>query len=132
MTEILDTIREVSGPLTVTRATTELVDRGITIPGTVPVVGVEGHMQPLSPREMRMVPEGQNTLEWWHVWSLQAIVVDDQVTDGSAPVVKVLRVEEWKEAPFWHAQGVKVDDALVRTIINISRVFSPDFSPDFA
>ena len=114
MTEILDTIREVSGPLTVVRTTKEVVERGITIPQGVPVAGIEGTMQPLSPREMRMVPEGTNTLEWWHIWALQPLVVDDLVTDGFAPTVKVMKIENWKEAPFWHAQGTKVDDNLLR------------------
>ena len=131
MTEILDTIREVSGPLTVTRATTEVVDRGIVVPGSVPVAGIEGHMQPLSPRELRMVPEGMNTLEWWHVWALQPLVVDDQVTDGSAPVIRLLKIETWKEAPFWHAQGTRVDDDLVRQYLfqGVGNVTLPKLIP---
>ena len=114
MTEILDTIREHSVPLTVSRATDEVVQRGIVIPGTTAVLGIEGHMQPLSPREMRFVPEGENTLEWHHIWALSEIIEGDFITDGSAVVVRVARVESWKEGPFWHGQGTKVVDALPR------------------
>lgn len=130
MTEILDTIREHSGPLTVNRTTQETLERGYAIPGTIVVVGIEGHMQPLSPKELRMVPDGMNTMEWHHIWALTEIKEDDLITDGSTVVVRVVNVEPWKEAPFWHGQGVKVDDALARTIIY--PLFSPDFSPDFA
>ena len=130
MTEILDTIREESVPLTVNRTTQETHERGYAIPGTTVIAGVEGHMQPLSPREMRTVPEGMGTQEWHHIWALQEIKVDDMVTDGTAVVVKVIRVEFWKEAPFWHGQGVKVDDALARTIIY--PIFGPEFGAEFA
>ena len=63
MTEILDTIREESVPLTVNRTTQETQERGHVIPGVTVIAGVEGHMQPLSPKEMRTVPEGMNTME---------------------------------------------------------------------
>ncbi len=115
MSEVLDTIREHSTILTVSRATTEVVERGIVIPGRADVSDIEGHMQPLSPKEMRMVPEGMNTLAWYHIWALTEIVEDDLITDGSSLVVKVLKLEFWKEGPFWHGQGVKVTDALSRT-----------------
>ncbi len=55
MTEILDTIEEFSVPLTVSRTTRETIVRGHAVPGTVVVGGIEGHMQPLSPKEMRKV-----------------------------------------------------------------------------
>ena len=115
MTEILDTIREYSVPLTVSRTDKETVQRGIVIPGTSVVSGIEGHMQPLSPRELRFVPEGMNTMQWHNIWTLSEILEDDYVTDGTAVVVRVVTVEPWKEGPFWHGQGVAVDDALVRT-----------------
>lgn len=114
MTEILDTIREVSGPLTVNRTTEETVVRGHVIPGTTAVLGIEGHMQPLNSVELRLVPEGMNTLEWHHVWALTEIKEDDLISDGTTPVIKIMNVDPWKEAPFWHAQGVKVIDTLVR------------------
>lgn len=114
LAEVLDTIRDFGVPLTVNRATGETVERGWSTPGRTAVLSVEGHMQPLSDREMRFVPEGMNTLEWHNIWSLQELVEDDLVDDGSAPVVKVVKFKYWKEGPFWHAQGVTVDEQLVR------------------
>ena len=86
-------------------------------------------MQPLSPRELRLVPEGMNTMEWHHIWALTAVKVDDLVTDASAVVVKVVKVEYWKEAPFWHAQGVKVEDALPR--VTVFPIFTSAFVDAF-
>ncbi len=114
MTEIRDTIREHSITLTVNRTTEETVVRGYAMPGTTAVANIEGHMQPLSPKELRMVPEGMNTMEWHHIWALDEIKEDDLIDNGSAPVVKVKNVEFWKEAPFWHGQGVVVKDVLIR------------------
>ncbi len=111
MTEILDTIREHSGPLTVSRAESETIQRGYTVPGAIVVSGIEGHIQPLSPKELRLTPAGMNEMEWHHIWALSEIKVDDLITDGTAPAVKVLKLEHWKEAPYWHGQGVIVDDA---------------------
>lgn len=110
MTEVLDTIREFAVPLTVNRPTGE--DRAAGFGGKTytAITGVQGHMQPLSPRELRFVPEGENTLEWYHVWSLSEIKEDDLVTDGTAPTVLIARLEYWKEAGFWHGQGSKVTD----------------------
>lgn len=130
MTEVLDTIREFSVPLTVNRTTQETVERGYVIPGTVVASGIEGAMQPLSPKELRMVPEGMNTMEWHNIWTLQEIKEDDLVTDGTAVVVRVMKVEYWKEAPFWHGQGVKVDDEIARTIV--FPIFAPEFASEFA
>jgi hypothetical protein len=115
MTEILDTIREVSTILTVNRATTQTVVRGHVIEGRVAVLSVEGHMQPMDDRQLRYLPEGMNTLERHTIWSLQEIVVDDLVDDGSAPTIRVDRVKHWKEGPYWHAQGGKTNDVLLRT-----------------
>lgn len=129
MTEILDTIREHSGPLTVSRTTEETVTRGIVIPGTVSVAGIEGHMQPLSPRELLLMPEGSRTQEWWHIWALQELLEDDFVTDGTAVVVRVVKREFWKEAPFWHVQGVKTNVDLSRIFL-LTGIGAPIF-PDF-
>lgn len=128
--EILDTIRDFAEPLTVVRTDKETLERGYSVPGTTAVLGVEGHMQFLSPRELRLVPEAMNTQEWHNIWALSQIKVDDFVSDSTGIVVRVVKLTHWKEGPFWHGQGVKVDDALIRTII--FPIFSPEFSSPFA
>lgn len=128
--EILDTIRDFQEALTVTRPTTETVVDGYVIPGTQSVVGVSGHMQPMSDKERRYVPEGMNTLEWWNVWTLSAIQEGDLVSDSSgSPVITIVKFKHWREGPFWHGQGVLVDD---NTKLPPTSVFVPAFSSAFS
>ena len=108
--DVLDTIRDFAVPLSVTRLKNEDAVDGFVSLVTESIAGVTGHMQPLSPKELRYVPQGLNTLEWWNIWSLVEIFAQDQVTDGTAPIVTVQKLESWKEAPFWHTQGIVVTD----------------------
>lgn len=106
----LKAVEALAVPLTVSRPSGTTRQNGYGAKTLSSVAGVSGHMQPLSPREMRNVPEGQNELEWWHVWALQEIRPDDRITDGHAPTVVLQRVEAWKEGPFWHGFGAVVTD----------------------
>ena len=128
--EVLDTIRDFAEPLTVTRPNREQVTDGYVTPTTISVAGVTGHMQPMSDKERRDMPEGTNTLEWWNIWTLAAIQIGDVITDASGvpPSVTVKKLKPWKEGPFWHGQGVIVDDT---TALPALMIFTPDFSPVF-
>ena len=126
--EIADTIRDFSEPLTVLRPTTQTTRYGFTTLVDVSVANVTGHMQPLSDKELRYVPEGINTLEWWNIWSLDELKNGDKVTDGSAPIVTVSKLKAWKEGTFWHVQGVVVDDD---TVLPLPQAFASAFAPAF-
>jgi len=108
---IADVVRRNAIPLTLNRPATETVDaRGRVVRGNSSVAGVRGHIQPYSPRELRQLSEGERVLEWYHVWSLIELKVGDRMTDGYTPLVKAVRVEYWKEGPFWHAHATKAID----------------------
>lgn len=105
----VDVILRRAIPLTVTRPTgAETVTDGYAVKATEAVENLTGFMAPLSPRELRYMPEGQNTLEWWNVWSASELKAGDVVSDGSAPAVTLNRMEYWKEGAFWHGHGVVV------------------------
>lgn len=146
---VSDVIARRAIALTLLRPVEQAIVDGYVTPSTESIAAITGHMQPLSPREMRLVPEGQNQLEWWHVWSMDEIKVDDIVTDAGQPAVTVMRVEYWKEGAFYHAQGTKITDytllpgGLGAAIIEITAagvgtapasamVFTVDFSNDFS
>lgn len=107
---VSDVISRRAVALTVDRPNTETFDGGYGTQSFASVAGVTGTMQPLSPKELRQVPEGQNTLEWWHVWSLTETKVGDVVSNGTSPNVKIVRMEYWAEGAFWHGQGTKLLD----------------------
>ncbi len=128
--EVLDTIRDFAELLTVLRPGKEQVTDGYVTPTTVSVAGVTGHMQPMSDKELRYVPEGLNHLEWWNIWALAEIRLRDVITDASGipPAVTVTKLKVWKEGPFWHGQGVIVDD---ETALPSPMIFTSDFAPVF-
>ena len=128
LTAVLDTIRDFAIPLTVLRPNTQTTRYGSTSTAVVSVAGIEGHMQPMSDKELRFMPEGLNTQEVWNIWGLGALQEGDQIDDGDAPIVTVIRIKYWKEAPFWHAQGTRVVDG---TALALPQVFAPAFSAAF-
>lgn len=111
---VVDVLREYAVALTVTRRTSKTTTDGHVAPNTAAVNGVTGHMQPLSPQEMRMLPEGENTVERWHVWSETLLQQGDLVSgDGGAPTVRIVSAEQWGiHGGFYHMQGVVTDDDL--------------------
>jgi len=115
MSSVIDVIRHYATDLTVLRPYAEKEVDGYVTKSTALVVppypGARGHMQTYSPKELRNVPEGQNTLEWWHVWTLFEIKEDDRITDGVVPYITVERIEFWRQGPLWHGHGVKITDA---------------------
>lgn len=135
--------------LTLERPNEAAIVDGYVTPGLGAISAVVGHMQPLSPKEMRLVPEGQTHLEWWHVWSLSELKVDDIISDAGLQAVTVMRVEFWKEGAFYHAQGTRLKDYTLlpggqgAAVFEITAsatgeaptsaaVFAPDFSSDFS
>ena len=125
---VSDVIKRRAIPLTITRPTSVDLQYGFATRQDVVVAGITGHMQPMSDKELRYVPEGLNTQEWWNIWSQGALQVGDQVSDGSAPTVTVQKLKFWREGLFYHTQGTVVDD---QTALPLTGVFSSDFSADF-
>jgi len=66
---------------------------------------ISAHVQPLSDKELRNVPEGQNTMEWINIWSLSEIKPKDLIG-----VHTVQKVKYWEEGKYWKAQAVKVNN----------------------
>lgn len=108
---VADVIRRNQRPLTLERLGAVAIAAGYAAEGTPTTSEIQGHTQPFSARELRNVPEGQNTLEWWHVWSETEIRVRDRVLfDGRAYTVQ--RVEDWPEGGFYHAWAVATTDQI--------------------
>ena len=107
---VSDVIARRAIALTLLRPVEDAIVDGYVTPTTESIAGITGHMQPLSGLELRFVPEGMVTLEWWNIWSLDELREADIVTDGNTVAVTVIRVDRWKEGAFYHAQGTKITD----------------------
>lgn len=61
----------------------------------------------MSPKELRNVPEGQNTLEWVNIWSVHDLQENDKIVDGGK-TFEIQRYKDWGE--FIQAEAVRVGD----------------------
>ena len=99
--------------VTLSRPSAETVTNGYAVPGT-PTVDTSflAAVQPLSPKELRNLPPGQNASDWRSFWSLSEMKLKDIITapDGNQYVIQS-RIY-WDDGEFWQAQGSKVHDTL--------------------
>jgi len=106
---LTDLIAEYAVPVTVYRPGVTTTVDGYRTRAPDTVINTEVHFQPMSPKELRNVPEGQNTLEWYVGWSEIELKVKDKIDMGGIAVT-VQRREYWPEGPFWKVQASNVTD----------------------
>ena len=106
---VIEVIRRRAVTLSIQRPVAAVITDGFAVPGTPQVVTVRGYHQPLSPREVRNLPPGQDASDWRNIWSEDEVLIRDRVTLG-AEVFTVERVERWPEGPHWKSQAVIVKD----------------------
>ncbi len=99
------TIRRHSSSKTLIRLNGFTVVNRVNTPNAKTNTTIDVHVQPLSAKELRNVPEGQNTMQWVNMWSLTEIKEQDLID-----VYTVQKVKYWPEGPFWHAQAVRVSN----------------------
>jgi len=68
-------------------------------------------VQPMSKRELRNVPEGQNALDWQSIWSIERIYLKDKIKIN-CDYYEIQKVAYWAEGEFWAGSAVKVEDEL--------------------
>lgn len=97
--------REVARP-----AVPTVVD-GYAVPGASERLFMDMVVQPMSPKELRNLPPGQNTLDWRNIWSLCEVKLRDVVKlrDGNFVVQSVVF---WEDGDFWKATASRVLDQL--------------------
>ena len=73
---------------------------------------IQAHVQPLSPKEIRDLPPGQNAIDWRNIWSTtDDLLVNDVITTGGI-AYRLKSAIFWEEGEFYQAQGSKVSDTL--------------------
>ncbi len=70
---------------------------------------IEAHIQPMGAKELRNVPEGQNTLQWIVIWSEVNIPEKAEVTYGGI-IFTVQKVQFWDDGGFYKSSAVRVED----------------------
>lgn len=70
---------------------------------------IKAHIQPMGTKELRNVPEGQNTMQWIVIWSEANIPEKAEINYGGV-VFTIQKVEFWDDGGFYKSAAVKVTD----------------------
>lgn len=79
-----------------------------TISTTLPA-NISAVIQPMGSKELRNVPEGQNTLQWITIWSEINLALKGEITYGGV-VFTVQNVEFWDDGGFYIARATHLED----------------------
>lgn len=74
---------------------------------------IQAHVQPLSPKEVRDLPPGQNAIDWRNIWTIEPsdLLINDVITVGGISY-RLKSAIYWEEGEFYHGQGSKVSDTI--------------------
>jgi hypothetical protein len=72
-------------------------------------VNIKAVIQPMSPKELRNVPEGQNTLDWISAWVRNSINLKDIIIYNGNEY-EVQKKEYWNETPYNKVSAVITKD----------------------
>lgn len=111
MASAIDVIKRHGRKLAVQTPKAKTITDGYAIDNGSTQRYVIGTIQPLSPKELRNMPEGQNAADWRNVWSVSELLLRDRVQIDSQWYT-VQRVEFWDEGKFWKAQVTRAIDKL--------------------
>lgn len=107
----VDVIRRRVTPHTLTRPGAHAIVDGIATPAAGSDITIDAYSQPMSPKELRNLPPGQNAGEWRNVWTEDSIKIRDVITiNGNGFTVQ--RVSVWEEGPFTIANVNRIEDVL--------------------
>lgn len=102
---ILSVIRAHLEDVTLVRRTASTTSQGYAA-NTDLTSTIKATIQPMTPKEMRNLPKGQQVLEANHIWSETELRERDLITNPEGTRFTVQGVEFWREGPFFHATGV--------------------------
>ena len=84
-------------------------DDGFSSRATGEPVNIKAHIQPMGAKELRNVPEGQNTLKWIVIWSESDLPEKNIVTYGGVDFT-IQKTELWDDGGFYKAAAVHVSE----------------------
>lgn len=106
-----DVIKRRAKSYTMTRPGTSAIVDGIATPSADTDIDIEAVIQPMTAKELRNLPPGQNAGEWVNVWSETQMKLNDVITyNGVAFTVQ--RTTMWEDGPFYIANANHTFDTL--------------------
>ncbi len=95
-----------------TRRAAGTISGGFGQAGTPTTTTIQAHVQPLSPKEIRDLPPGQNAIDWRNFWSTTDDLVIDDVIAVNGISYRLKNAIFWEEGEFYQGQGSKVSDTV--------------------
>ncbi len=108
---VTDVIRRRVKKYNLTRRGTGAIVDGISTPGATFVLEIDAHQQPMTAKELRNLPPGQNSGEWRNVWTEDNIRITDQI-DIAGLIFTVQRVTLWDDGPYYLANVNRTEDTV--------------------
>lgn len=106
---MLKTIKRNARSYSLTSQGSESFVDGYVVKSTESDQTIKAHIQPMNEKELRQVPELQNTLQWIVIWSEISLPVKDKITYGGV-IFTIQKVEFWDDGPFYRAKAVHVEE----------------------
>ena len=78
---------------------------GYAVKTATATLPIKAHIQPMGTKDLRNVPEGQNTLQWIVIWS-ETSLPEKNTIDYNGVIFEIQKVEFWDDGPFYKAAGV--------------------------
>lgn len=107
----VDVIRRRVQKYDLTRPGADAFVDGIGTPGAGTVTEIDAYQQPMTPKELRNLPPGQNAGEWRNVWTEYAVKLKDQI-DINGLTFTIQKVALWEDGIFYIANANRAEDAL--------------------
>lgn len=107
----VDVIRRRVKPYTLTRLVVPTIVDGISTPGTPVVSTIDAYQQPMTAKELRNLPQGQNSGEWRNIWTEAFLKLTDTITIG-AIIFTIQRVTLWEDGPFYICNANHTGDVI--------------------
>ena len=84
-------------------------DDGFATEASTSSANIEAVVQPMEFKDLRNVPEGQNTLQWVSIWSESNIPEKAEIVSGGATFT-IQRTQFWEAGGFYKAAAVHLED----------------------
>jgi len=84
-------------------------DDGFATEAVTAASDIKAHIQPAGAKELRNLPEGQNTLQWIVIWSESNVPEKAEITYGGVAFT-IQKVEYWDDGGFYKSMAVKATD----------------------
>jgi len=108
---VIDVIRSRAQTYQLIRPGTATLNQGYAVEAAPTIIPTDAHIQPLTPKQIRDLPPGQNATDWRNIWSEQEMRISDRITENGVTFT-VKTIEYWEEGQFYHATAVITLDTL--------------------